>query len=115
MNKLLCIAAIMLTTIPFSFAQRNKRMNQQQIMDSWVGGTKQEIILEWGPPDKIFNNSPDGQILIYAKEVYIPNYSGRAIDFWQYKYIYVNNEGQIYSWKIENKQVPPQQMDIYIR
>lgn len=96
----------------------------RKALDSWLGSSKQNLIMSWGPPQRVFDNSPNGEILIYAKQVYIaPStyYYGNhpatiaGQNYWNYTYMYVDTEGKIYSWRTERQQVPPQQIDLYIR
>ena len=44
--------------------------NQTEIekaKDHWIGGSKQELILSWGPPDSISNDEYTGEILTYRR------------------------------------------------
>ena len=37
-------------------------------MKSWVGVSQSELIAEWGEPDKIIENDPEGKVLIYSRK-----------------------------------------------
>lgn len=96
----------------------------RKVLDSWMGSTKQNLIISWGPPQRVFDNSPNGEILVYAKQVYIAPttyYYGNnpttivGQNYWNYTYMYINTESKVYYWRTEKQQVPPQQIDLYIR
>lgn len=112
----------LLIFIAFTFLISCK--SQKQIMDSWLGSSKQNLIMSWGPPDRTASDGGTGEILVYAKRIYIPSstfydsYGGSsttpARTYWDYKYIYVNNEGKIYYWMIRREEIPPTQIDLNI-
>jgi hypothetical protein len=102
MNKL--IVALFLLTIFSSFRGVKKAMN------SWIGSSKTELILKWGPPDRTTSDGGEGEILIYAKQVYISS----DYIFWDYKMFYIDVTGKIYHWRAERKRVPPAQIDLNI-
>ncbi|TEB43840.1 hypothetical protein D0809_13175 [Flavobacterium circumlabens] len=84
-------------------------------MDSWVGKTKQIFIKTLGPPVRTLQNA-DGEILIYADQVYkkADNTNGspmHASNNWEYLYVYVNNEGKVTYLRNEKQNFPPQQID----
>ena len=83
----------------------------KKIMDSWLGHTKKELIIKWGPPARVASDGGDGEILIYSKQVYIPQYN---LKYYDYKMFYVNSEGRIYRWLIKRERIPPTQIDLNI-
>jgi hypothetical protein len=90
------------------------------IMDSWLGSSKQNLIMTWGPPEKVIENSPNGTILVYVNRVYTEPIliSGAYVggeNYWRYKYMYVDNNGKIYHWRIDKQQIAPEQIDLNIR
>ena len=96
----------------------------KKVLDSWLGGSKQNLIMSWGPPQRVFDNSPNGEILVYAKQVYTQpttyNFGSNQTtipgeNYWSYTYMYVNTSGKIYHWRTEKQQVPPTQIDLFIR
>lgn len=103
MNKL--ILTLLLVTLLLSCTSTKK------VMSSWVGDTKRNLILKWGPPAKIASDGGDGEILIYASQVYIPQYK---MNYWDYKMFYANISGKIYHWRTERKNIPPTQIDLNI-
>lgn len=91
-------------------------VNTKGVMNGWVGETKQKLIKAWGPPIRILNNDKDGEVLVYAEQVFtnFNNGDGSKIagpNYWNYEYIYVNKEGKIFSWKNEKQKLPPQAID----
>ncbi|HEY4788201.1 MAG TPA: hypothetical protein VIH57_19235 [Bacteroidales bacterium] len=109
MKKLICILGVILL---FLFSC----ISQKKILDSWIGATKQNLVISWGPPSRTYDNSPNGEILIYAQQGYWPGYGNSpGFAYWDYTYIYINTTGRIYAWKTERQRVPPQQIDLYIR
>jgi hypothetical protein len=85
--------------------------SQKEIMNSWLGSTKQQLIRSWRPPARTASDGGTGEILIYASQVYIPQYN---INYYDYIMFYVNSEGKIYHWITQRQQVPPTQIDLNI-
>ena len=67
--------------------------------------------MSWGPPARTASDGGTGEILIYARQVYIPQYN---MNYYDYKMFYVNSEGKIYHWITQRQQVPPTQIDVNI-
>ena len=86
-------------------------VSQKEIMNSWLGHTKQELIMSWGPPARTASDGGTGEILIYAKQVYIPQWN---MNYYEYKMMYINSDGKIYHWLTQTQQVPPAQIDLNI-
>lgn len=100
----------------------------KQVMDSWVGATKQRLVMNWGAPTRSADDGNGGEILVYAKQVYIQapsnsyyNSSGQMvtsqaqpINYWEYKMFYVNGSGVIYHWLVQREQIPPMQIDLNV-
>ena len=84
-------------------------------MIGWVGETKQKMMETLGPPIRTLHNNNDGEILVYAEQVFINSDSrGSTIagpNFWNYEYMYVNKEGKIFSYRNEKQKYPPQAID----
>jgi hypothetical protein len=94
-------------------------VSQKEILNSWIGSTKQNLIMSWGPPAKTASDGGTGEILIYAKQVYIAPiyYSGgstQAQIYWDYKMFYVNSDGKVYHWITQRQSVPPTQIDLNV-
>ena len=83
-------------------------------MDSWVGDSKQNLILKWGPPVRLASDGGTGEILVYSKQRY--NSIAQVTMYYIYMF-YVNDSDKIYYWRTESGTVPPQQinMNLYIK
>ncbi|MTH14030.1 hypothetical protein [Flavobacterium sp. LC2016-01] len=83
--------------------------------DKWVGKSKQNLIKSWGTPIRTFDNTTDGEILVYADQVYEKDkdHDSRMAGplYWNYIYIYVNKAGKIVSFRNEKQNYPPQSID----
>lgn len=72
----------------------------QQVMDSWIGSQKADIIRSWGPPQGgIVSDGNGGEILLYNNErtVFTPVYNTvvqKNIN--NYKQVYCDADGKIY-------------------
>jgi hypothetical protein len=86
-------------------------VSQKEKMNSWLGSTKQQIIMSWGPPARTASDGGTGEILIYVRQIYIPQSN---MNFYDYKMIYVNSGGKIYHWLTQTQQVPPSQIDLNV-
>lgn len=87
----------------------------RKVMDSWLGATKQQLIMSWGPPTKSASDGGNGEILVYSKQGYIPASQYMvAQSYWDNKYFYINSSGKIYHWMTKREQIPPQQIDLNI-
>ncbi len=106
----------------------------QNTMNTWIGHSKRDLILQFGPPSKTADDGANGEIIVYAKQVYIPSmhFSGVATpdanggistspgtntpsqNYWQYTMYFINPEGKIYHWLIQKEQVPPTQIDLKV-
>ncbi|MDR7210014.1 hypothetical protein [Flavobacterium piscis] len=84
--------------------------------EKWMGEYKNNLIKNWGPPIRILNNAESGEILVYAEQVFLnsDNSKGSKIagqNYWNYNYMYVNKEGEIFSVRSEKQNFPPQAID----
>lgn len=82
----------------------------KEVMDSWIGATKQSVILSWGPPARTTSDGGTGEILVYARQIYNPY----GLSFYDYKMFYVDNAGKIYYWQSRREQIPPTQIDLNV-
>lgn len=107
MNKLVLLLLLMAL---FSSCTSTKK-----VMDSWLGSTKQQLIMSWGPPDRTTSDGGSGEILVFATQGYWPGYNGQgAFTYWDTKYMYLDSQGKIYYWMIKRERVPPTQIDLNI-
>ena len=96
----------------------------QKTMDSWLGSTKKDLIMSWGPPTRTADDGDSGEVLVYAKQIYIApstlylsngtSTTTQAKEFWDYKMFWINPDGKIYHWLSQRQQIPPSQIDLNI-
>jgi len=92
-------------------ASKVKKMNN--IMNSWVGVHKSDLIRAWGPPSRYESDGSRGEILIYEYRTgyQLPGtaYIGQDGNLYytnptqinrdSYRMFYVNKKGIIYYWR----------------
>ncbi|MEO8238670.1 MAG: hypothetical protein ABI793_06860 [Flavobacterium sp.] len=108
MKKIILLTAILIIHASCS--------TEKKAMDTWVGKTKQSFIKSWGSPVRTLNNDKNGEILIFADQVYaISNHQHSSTMagsyYWNYMFVYVNTEGKVASWRKEKQVFPPQQIN----
>jgi hypothetical protein len=86
-------------------------VSQQKLMDSWIGSSKQDLVMAWGPPERVASDGGSGEILIYSRSFYQPNLNATE---YVYRMMYVDNSGKIYHWLTRNGFVPPEQIQVSI-
>jgi len=124
--RLFILSGLIATALAFGSCTSTK-----EIMDSWLGHTKHDLAMKWGPPARTAPDGNGGEILVYANQVYIPASRGittantsngttstgpgrPAQTYWDYKMMFVNKEGKIYHWLTQRQQIPPQQIDLNV-
>lgn len=103
------IIFIALVALLFSSCMSAKKVNSQ--MDSWIGSSKQELYMQWGPPSKTVSDGKDGEILIYAMQGFVPLSTGQTVNYWLYKMMYVRND-KIYHWLWRKLPDPPERVNV---
>jgi len=50
--------------------------NYKALLDTWVGGTEDQLVNSWGPPNGLYNKPDGGKILTFAwsGSYYLPGY-----------------------------------------
>ncbi|MNQ84441.1 hypothetical protein D3C85_995690 [compost metagenome] len=83
--------------------------------DHLVGKTKQNLIKTWGTPIRVFDNSTNGEILVYADQIYDESNRNDSREagssYWNYSYMYVDKSGKVSSFRNEKQSYPPQALD----
>ena len=107
MQKIMLVAII---TILMSGCASTKKT--AKMLDAWLGSSKQQLILKWGPPAQTASDGANGEVLVYADRYYytLPP-STVPLLYWQYKMMYVNGEGKIYHTLYKRNTTPPNEMD----
>lgn len=103
MKKIILIAAILILTACSS---------SKNTGDKWVGMSKQSLVKSWGTPVRIFDNNADGEILVYADQIFDNSHRGMAgSNYWNYTYMYIDKNGKVSSYRNEKQNFPPQAID----
>lgn len=85
-------------------------------METAIGENKSKLIKTWGSPVRTLADNENGEILVYADQVFLnenhsegPRIAGQ--NYWNYNYVYVNKEGKVTSTRKEKQNYPPQAID----
>ncbi len=81
--------------------------SEREIMDSWLGHEKKEVILKWGPPQRTTSDGNSGEVLVYSNQ-YAYNYQ----PYWKHTMFYINPSGKVYYWMVQKNAIPPTQVII---
>lgn len=97
---------------------------QQQVLDTWMGHHKSELILNQGPPQRTASDGNNGEILVYANQIstsggtfYSDNGSASSNQekmYWKYTMFYADSEGKLYHWRTSTEYIPPTQIDLTV-
>lgn len=83
----------------------------RKVMQSWMGHYKKDLILKWGPPVRTASDGNKGEILVYSRQVYMPDF---GINHYEYSMFYADPNGKLYYWMFKREKVPPTQIDLNI-
>ena len=81
----------------------------KKTMNSWIGYTKQDLVLKWGQPARKESDENGGQIYVYETE-----YQSYATSMYVHKFFYIDSDGKIYHWRTQRGGLPAQQMNISV-
>lgn len=108
MKNLIIIIAIVLLHVSCSGTKSSMVVS--------AGETKSKLIKTWGTPIRTLPNNENGEILVYADQVFVnedhsdgPKMAGQ--NYWNYNYVYVSKEGKVISTRYEKQNYPPQALD----
>lgn len=78
-----------------------------------VGEAKSKVLKNLGNPVRTLNNNQNGEILVYADQVFTEEgtTSLAGSNYWRYNYVYINKEGKVTSTRQEKQNYPPQAID----
>ncbi|MEN2487701.1 hypothetical protein AAYQ05_07850 [Flavobacterium sp. B11] len=80
-----------------------------------VGEAKTKVLKKLGNPIRTLDNNQNGEILVYADQVFNnENSDGSKIagpNYWRYNYVYISKEGKVTSTHQEKQNYPPQAID----
>jgi len=79
--------------------------------NSMVGQPKKELILKFGPPDKIIEQEDGDKIYLYTSQYYN---QGMKINRYYYRFFFINNNGIVYHWTEKYSTIPPNELDVNV-
>ena len=108
MKKIILVTAIVILQISC--------VNTKNSMTGSLGESKSKLIKTWGTPVRTLSNNQDGEILVYADQVFVDSDNSDGFkmagqNYWNYNYIYVNKEGKVTFIRQEKQTYPPQAID----
>ena len=104
MKHILSFITVLFFIIIYSASTSSKQVQEQtrNLMDSWLGSHKSEVIQSWGPPDRYESDGKGGEILIWETKqtrgsyLYGTYYERTS---YPYKMFYADANGKIYYWR----------------
>lgn len=108
MSRQLILTAI--AAIYFSCASNSAKQ------DKWLGETKRKLINKLGAPIRILDDEKDGEVLVYAEQLYLTSHSKEnskiaGPSYWNYQYVFIDKYDKVSGWKNEKQKFPPQALD----
>lgn len=91
--SLLALDVAITTVLLVGCAFPDINADEKQMMDSWLGHYKAEVIRSWGPPDRITEDGANGQVIVYHHRFRFDN----SIMV-RRRMFYVKPDGLIYQW-----------------
>lgn len=88
------------TTQSINNKEESKKEEQEfeKMMSSWIGSTKNALLLSWGSPSSVASDGKGGEILTF-EEVKRAYFEGRGYITVIHKYMfYVNKDNIVYHW-----------------
>lgn len=77
-----------------------------------IGENKSKVLKTLGNPIRTLDNNQNGEILVYADQVFDGDGTSLAgSNYWRYYYVYVNKEGKVTLTRQEKQNYPPQAID----
>ena len=78
-----------------------------------VGESKSKVLKILGNPVRTLDNNQNGEILVYADQVFTDDGSSSIAgsNYWRYNFVYINKEGKVTSTRQEKQNYPPQAID----
>lgn len=111
-KKILLSLTIIMTVLFCVSCADNRASQTKQTMDSWLGATKADLLLKWGPPSSTFPDGKGGEIYSYIHS-YQTSGSYKYNDFYDiiiyrppkehqsiYRF-YINSQDVIYNYYYE--------------
>lgn len=78
-----------------------------------VGEEKSKVLKVLGNPVRTLDNNQNGEILVYADQVFSEDgtTSLAGSNYWRYNYVYINTGGKVTATRQEKQNYPPQAID----
>lgn len=80
-------------------------------MNSWLGHSKRDLILSFGPPSRSESDGQGGEILVYSRRVY-GNFPSGVVDYFEHRMFYIDTQNSVYHWLITRNPNPPDRLDM---
>jgi hypothetical protein len=91
--------------------------SSQKIANNWTGKSKQELMMHFGPPNRIMDDGAGGEILIYETRSNMPatvfdSTGTRPIQtsagiVHHYRYFWVDSAKRVYHYRAKSDLIPP--------
>lgn len=108
MKKILVTAAILILHVSCTSTKTSMALT--------IGESKSKLIKTWGSPVRTLADNKEGEILVYADQVFMnedhsdgPKMAGQ--NYWNYNYVYIGKDGKVNSIRQEKQNYPPQALD----
>jgi hypothetical protein len=91
----------------------------EDIMETYKGSNKRELILNWGPPKQTLDDGDYGTILLYYEKEKFEGYytsggggpvGGRT--YWKYYFFFADTNNIIYHTLYNEEDIPPTEMEL---
>lgn len=118
-----CLLAVLLLSCSAGYAQSKRKIQKE--MDSWMGATKKELLMSYGPASRTTSDGDGGEILVFSDQVVHDNPSlvsdgngGLQVQqnmpyvYYRHKMYYINSSGRVYHWRYDKNKVPPDRLMI---
>jgi hypothetical protein len=67
-SKIITILSVFLLVSCFTTQSASKQVKEQkfkEMMDSWVGSSKKELLMTWGSPESVTSDGDNGEIITF--------------------------------------------------
>lgn len=76
-------------------------------MNSWLGSTKNQLIMKKGLPLREGSDGAGGDVLVYGVQL-----NSAYGSTWEYAIYFAHENGIIYHWLVQSEHTPPSQLDV---
>tara|TARA_R110001592_G_scaffold363302_1_gene683508 strand:+ start:3302 stop:3676 length:375 start_codon:yes stop_codon:yes gene_type:complete len=99
--KIITILSVFLLVGCFTTQSTSKQAKEQEfkeMMDSWLGSSKKELLMSWGSAESVTSDGDNGEIITFneLKRAYLGELGYVTVN---HKYMfYINPQKKIYHW-----------------